>query len=68
MAKDKVFKLRLDDKDRRRLDAVAEHLSAPAATAIRMIIKEKYDNILGLLDGNAKPVKPAKATKKGVKS
>jgi hypothetical protein len=45
MAKDLMFKLRLDAEDRDRLDAVAEHYSAPAATAIRMLIKEKYDEL-----------------------
>lgn len=47
MPKDLMFKLRLDEQDRDRLDAVAQHLSAPAATAIRMLIKEKYDAIGG---------------------
>jgi hypothetical protein len=45
MAKDLMFKLRLDAQDRERLDAVATHYSAPAATAIRMLIKEKYDSL-----------------------
>jgi hypothetical protein len=45
MAKDRTFKLRLDAQDRERLDAVAAHYSAPAATAIRMLIKEKHDEI-----------------------
>src|SRR5258708_13006256 len=47
MAKDLTFKLRLDAQDRERLEAVAAHYSAPAATAIRMLIKEKYDAIRG---------------------
>jgi hypothetical protein len=47
MAKDLMFKLRLDEEDRKRLDAVAAQYSAPAATAVRMLIKEKYD-ALGL--------------------
>ncbi len=45
VSKDQTFKLRLDEQDRERLDAIAAHLSAPAATAIRMLIKEKYDAI-----------------------
>jgi predicted DNA-binding protein len=45
MTKDLMFKLRLDDLDRKRLDAVAQHYSAPAATVVRMLIKEKYDGI-----------------------
>ncbi|MGH7435424.1 MAG: hypothetical protein ACRENE_07095, partial [Polyangiaceae bacterium] len=45
MPKDLMFKLRLDAQDRERLDAVAAHLSAPAATAIRILIKEKHDAI-----------------------
>lgn len=45
MAKDQMFKLRLDAADRARLEAVAEHLSAPAATAIRMLVKREADAI-----------------------
>lgn len=40
-----MFKMRLDAEDRERLDAVAAHYSAPAATAIRILIKEKCDSI-----------------------
>jgi hypothetical protein len=43
--KDLMFKLRLDAQDRERLEAVAAHYSAPAATAIRILVKEKYDAI-----------------------
>lgn len=43
--KDLMFKLRLDEQDRERLDAVAAHFSAPAATAIRILIKEKFDQL-----------------------
>lgn len=46
MSKDLMFKLRLDAQDRARLDAVAAHFSAPAATAIRILIKERYDAIV----------------------
>jgi hypothetical protein len=45
VTKDLMFKLRLDAQDRERLDAVAAHFSAPAATAVRMLIKQKYDEI-----------------------
>jgi hypothetical protein len=43
--KDLMFKLRLDAQDRERLEAVAAFYSAPAATAIRILVKEKYDAI-----------------------
>jgi hypothetical protein len=43
--KDLMFKLRLDGQDRERLEAVAAHYSTSAATAIRILVKEKYDAI-----------------------
>lgn len=43
--KDLMFKLRLDAEDRKRLEAVAQYYSAPAATVIRILVKEKYDSI-----------------------
>jgi predicted DNA-binding protein len=45
MAKTLMFKLRLDDADRERLDRVAEHYSAPAATVIRILIKKEFDAV-----------------------
>lgn len=45
MAKELMFKLRLDEADRGRLDALAEHYSAPAATVIRMLVKRDADAI-----------------------
>jgi hypothetical protein len=47
MTKTLMFKLRLDDADRERLDRVAEQYSAPAATVIRILIKKEFD-ALGL--------------------
>lgn len=41
MAKDQMFKLRLDDKDRARLDAIASHYEMTAAQTVRTILKEK---------------------------
>lgn len=46
MAKDKTFNLRLDEVDRTRLDAIAQHYSAPAATAVRILIKREFDRII----------------------
>jgi hypothetical protein len=43
--KDLMFKLRLDEADRARLNAVAAHYSAPAATAIRILIKQAHDQL-----------------------
>jgi hypothetical protein len=47
MTKDLMFKLRLDEADRERLEKLAEHYSAPAATVVRMLIKEKHDEVTG---------------------
>jgi predicted DNA-binding protein len=41
MAKGLTFKMRLDEGDRERLDMLAEHYSAPAATVVRILVKEK---------------------------
>jgi predicted DNA-binding protein len=43
MAKGLVFKMRLDEQDRERLNVLAEHYSAPAATVVRILVKEKVD-------------------------
>jgi hypothetical protein len=51
MAKELVFKMRLDEADRKRLDELAEHYSAPAATVVRMLIKEKCDEVASLTAG-----------------
>ena len=45
MSKDQTFRLRLDATDKERLDVVAAHYSATASTAVRILIKEKYDAI-----------------------
>lgn len=45
MAKDRTFNMRLDDEDRERLDLLAKHYCAPAAVAVRMLIKEKHDGL-----------------------
>ena len=59
MAKTLMFKLRLDDADRERLDRVAEQYSAPAATVIRILIKKEFD-ALGLAGAAApRPAAPA---------
>lgn len=47
MAKDQMFKLRLDDKDRARLDAIASHYEMTAAQTMRTILKEKA-TVLGI--------------------
>lgn len=59
MAKDQTFRFRLDDDDRRRLDALARHYSAPAATVVRILVAEKARE-LGLEAAQA----PAPATTK----
>ncbi len=46
-----MFKLRLDAQDRQRLDALAEHYSAPAATVLRILIKKEFDSMRGVEAG-----------------
>ncbi len=41
MSKDQIFRFRLDDADRERLDLLADYYSAPAATVVRILVKEK---------------------------
>jgi hypothetical protein len=68
--KDRMFKLRLDAKDRERLDAVAAHYSASAATVIRILVKEKFDAIrrkeaqTEAATHSTPPPKPAKPSRK----
>lgn len=45
VTKDLVFRLRLDEDDRASLDEVAAYYSAPAATVVRILIKEKLREI-----------------------
>lgn len=45
MAKDLIFRLRLDERDKRRLEEVAASYLAPAATTVRMLIKKEYDRL-----------------------
>jgi hypothetical protein len=45
VAKEKMFKLRIDEADKARLDDLAAHYSAPAATVVRMLIKEKHEEL-----------------------
>jgi antitoxin component of RelBE/YafQ-DinJ toxin-antitoxin module len=47
MAKEITFKMRLDEKDKARLDALAEHYSVPVASVIRILTKREAD-ALGL--------------------
>ena len=44
--KDKTFNLRMDDADRKRLEALVKHFGgASCATIIRMLVKAKYDEL-----------------------
>ncbi len=55
MSKDQIFRFRLDDADRQRLDALAVYYSAPAATVVRILVNEKA-RALGLeLSAKASP-------------
>ena len=59
MAKDKTFNLRLDGQDRARLDEIAEYHSAPAATAVRILIKKEFDRLVALRRKSLSPVETA---------
>lgn len=41
MPKDLMFKLRLEEKDRRRLDALSAHYEMTAAQTVRTLLKER---------------------------
>ena len=43
--KNQTFNLRLSALDRERLDILAQHHNAPAATTVRMLVKRFYDEI-----------------------
>jgi hypothetical protein len=45
VAKDQNFKMRLDEADRERLDALAAHYALSVAGVIRMLIKRDADAI-----------------------
>ena len=45
MAKELSFKMRLDERDRARLETLAEHYSVPAASVIRILVKREADAI-----------------------
>lgn len=54
MKRDQTFNLRMGSADRKRLNALAKHYAAPAATAVRVLIKLEYDRLRKLgahLDG-----------------
>lgn len=53
MTKDQIFKLRLDETDRARLDAVAKHHEMTAAQVVRLLVKWEQDRIVSL--GEAGP-------------
>ena len=46
VSKDLMFKMRLDADDRARLDDLAKHYSAPAATVVRILVKEKHEDVM----------------------
>ena len=43
MPKDQVFKLRLEERDRARLDAIARRREMSAAHAVRVLLKEEWE-------------------------
>jgi hypothetical protein len=45
VAKELVFKMRIDEADKARLDALGKQYAAPAATVVRILIKEKFDEL-----------------------
>ena len=54
MPKDLMFKLRLEERDRARLDAVAAHYEMTAAQAVRTLLKERCAD-LGIEPAAKKP-------------
>ena len=62
MSKDQIFRFRLDEVDRIRLDALAKHYSAPAATVVRILVNEKARE-LGLTDEEPKKAPKKRASK-----
>jgi hypothetical protein len=48
MVKDLRFYLRLDDKDRRLLNEVAEALSVQPSQAVRVLVREKHRELFGV--------------------
>lgn len=62
MSKDQIFKFRLDEVDRIRLDALAKHYSASAGTVVRILVNEKARE-LGLTDEEPRKVPKKRATK-----
>ena len=69
MAKGLTFKMRLDERDRERMNMLAEHFSASAATVVRILVNQKADALEREARESSKPAKPKKkpaaAVKKG---
>jgi len=68
MSKDQIFRFRLDEADRQRLDALAKHYSAPAATVVRILIAEKAREIGFVVAEAPPPSLPIAPTKKASKA
>ena len=64
MSKDQVFRFRLDDADRLRLDALAKHYSAPAATVVRILVNEKARELGLVVEAEPKAPPRKRAAKK----
>lgn len=45
MPKELIFKLRLDEKDNERLDALVAHHEQPKAGVVRKLIKQEYERL-----------------------
>jgi len=45
VSREMVFTMRMNEADKRRLRALAEHYCAPCATVVRILIKERHDQI-----------------------
>lgn len=46
MPKDQIFKMRLEDEDRKRLDSLAEQWSSSAADVVRQLIRQESEKAL----------------------
>lgn len=59
LVKDQMLHIRIDDRDRERLDALAAHFEASAGAVIRMLIKRAADEL-----GVESPAKKSPTKKK----
>ena len=67
MVKELSFKMRLDERDRARLEMLAEHYSVPAASVVRILVKKEVDALERDALGLPKPRGTAKSKRGGAR-